>query len=127
MPYRDREAQRAYQRTWVARRRAVFFKDKRCEWCAETDGLELHHRNPDRKVSHNIWSWGEKRRQTEIDKCVVLCGGCHSRAHGQARRLEAELRNPHGSVRRYWTGCRCQPCRDAKREYNREHPGRRAA
>lgn len=127
MPYASRSAQRDYQRRWVARRRALFFKGKRCEWCGSGDFLELHHRDPSRKVHHAIWSWGEKRREAEIAKCIVICQACHQRAHAEARRVEAELRNPCGTWQAYKRGCRCEACRAANREYNRAHPLRRRA
>ena len=124
MPYKDPDAQRAYQRRWVHIRRASFFAGKACEWCESTEELELHHRDTNKKESHKIWSWGEARRLVEIAKCIVLCATCHRRAHAEARRVEAELRNPHGTRQRYELGCHCEPCRSAKADYNRE---RRAA
>lgn len=120
MPYADRQAQRDYQRRWAARRRAEYLDGKTCSWCDSDDDLELHHADPSKKVAHAIWSWGRERRLNEIAKCIVLCRSCHNRAHGQARRVEAELRNPHGTVRRYWIGCRCDLCRLARREYERD-------
>lgn len=127
MPYANREAQREYQRRWIARRRGAFFKTKTCEWCASKEGLELHHRDPSKKLHHAIWSWGEKRRQAEIDKCFVLCRPCHERAHAQARRVEAELRNPCGTWQSYKRGCRCDSCRAGNREYLRELKQRKDA
>ena len=127
MPLPTKEAQREYQRQWLARRRQEFFEDKACEWCDATEGLELHHRDPARKEHHAIWSWSETRRLAEIAKCVVLCGPCHRKAHAQVRRLEAELRNPHGTRNRYGLGCRCSACRVAQSEYNRAHPARSTA
>lgn len=121
MPYADPEAQRDYQRRWVAERRALFFSEKACEWCGSPDELELHHRDVTRKENHRIWSWGEARRLAEIAKCIVLCATCHRRAHSEARRVEAELRHVHGTRQRYELGCRCGDCREAKRTYNREH------
>jgi hypothetical protein len=120
MAYRDPEAQRAYQRAWVARRRATFFKCKTCEWCGSAEKLELHHRDPSRKENHAIWSWGEARRLAEIAKCIVLCHSCHQRAHSEARKIEAELRNPCGTVAAYKRGCKCDACRAANAERNRE-------
>lgn len=124
MPYRDRAAQREYQRRWCAERRAEFFGDKSCAWCGSTDALELHHADPNKKVSHAIWSWGRERRLNEIAKCVVICRACHQRAHAEARRVEAELRHPCGTRQAYQRGCRCDGCRAAQRDY---HRARRAA
>lgn len=119
MPYKNADLQRKAQREWVARRRAEFFLGKQCEWCAGTDHLELHHRDPSRKESHNIWSWSTPRRIAEIAKCIVLCVVCHRRAHAEVRRVEAELRNPHGTYLRYKMDCRCADCRAANRDYQR--------
>lgn len=127
MPYADRQAQREYQRRWIARRRAVFFKGKACAWCASTVALELHHRDPNLKLHHAIWSWGETRRQAEIAKCIILCDSCHERAHGEARRVEAELRNPCGTWQSYKRGCRCVACRAGNRDYLRELKRRKDA
>lgn len=35
--------------------------------------------------------------------------------------------HPHGSHKRYWRGCRCQPCRDAVSKYLRDRKGGVAA
>lgn len=127
MPYQDRDAQREYQRRWVAQRRAAWFADKTCSWCGGSDRLELHHADPEKKLNHKIWSWGENRRLNEIGKCIVLCRPCHERAHGEARRLAAELRNPCGTIQAYGRGCRCEWCRRAKSEYERNRKARKAA
>lgn len=119
MPYKDPQQQRRAQREWLARRRQAFFVDKECDWCGSSDGLELHHRDPFKKESHKIWSFSAVRRAAEIAKCIVLCGPCHKRAHADVRRLEAELRNPHGTYLRYKLDCRCDPCRAANRDYQR--------
>lgn len=120
MPFADRAAKRAYQREWVARRRAEFMQDKACAWCSSTDRLELHHADPNKKVHHAIWSWGTARREAEIAKCIVICRACHERAHAEARRVEAELRHPCGTVQAYKRGCRCMACRRGNRDYQRE-------
>lgn len=119
MPYKDPDLQRKAQREWVARRRAAFFADKACEWCGSAESLELHHRDTSKKESHSIWSWSAARRAVEIAKCIVLCNPCHKRAHAEVRRVEAELRNPHGTRQRYELGCHCPLCRLAKSESNR--------
>lgn len=118
MPLRG-QAKRDYQRRWVAARRAEFFQGRTCAWCGTSDELELHHADPNKKVSHAIWSWGTERRLNEIAKCVVICRGCHARAHSEARRVEAELRHPCGTVQSYKRGCRCDLCRRGNRDYQR--------
>lgn len=78
MPYADPARQREYQAKWVARRRAEWFEDKSCVECGSTSNLELHHLDPEQKVSHRIWSWSQARRETELAKCVPLCARCHA-------------------------------------------------
>jgi 5-methylcytosine-specific restriction endonuclease McrA len=72
-----KEYMRNYGREWMRRRRAAFFDGKSCDKCGATSSLELHHRNPEEKIAHGIWSWAEPRRKAEIAKCVVLCESCH--------------------------------------------------
>lgn len=76
------EAQREYQRLWVARRRAAFFSGKSCIQCGSTEGLELDHtdrttKDPVLKLGTRIWSWSEDKRAAEIAKCQILCHECH--------------------------------------------------
>lgn len=83
MPYRDREAQRAYQRRWMAERRREFLAGKGCSFCTSTENLEIHHFDPGAKVHHAIWSWSKPRREAELAKCIVLCRACHVRRHNE--------------------------------------------
>lgn len=127
MPRPTAELQRQYQREWMRKRRARYLAGRDCEWCHATEDLQIHHRDPNTKKDHAIWSWKPERREAELAKCMVLCGRCHRKAHGQARRVEAELRNPHGTYRRYRLGCRCDLCRLANAEYERGRKARVAA
>lgn len=79
MSYSDPDAQRQYQREWVARRRAKWFADKTCVDCGGAADLELDHIDPTQKVSHRIWSWSWERIEAEAAKCVVRCTDCHER------------------------------------------------
>jgi len=77
MPYKDKEKQKEYQREWMAKRRAIFFKDKTCAKCGSVNQLELDHIDSSTKISHRIWSWSQERRDKELKKCQVLCQDCH--------------------------------------------------
>ena len=91
-----KEEQREYQRKWVAKRRADFFADKECIRCGSHEDLELDHVDPSQKISHNIWSWSEHRRLTEIAKCQILCHDCHvtkSQENGDVARGERSGKN----------------------------------
>lgn len=113
MAYADPERQRAYQREWVAERRANWLSDKCCVDCGATDRLELDHIDPDQKADHRIWSWSWKRIEEEVAKCVVRCAPCHRARHA------AEARR-HG-IGLYGRGCRCDECRAAKAASNRKY------
>ena len=110
MPFKDPQAQRAYQREWRQRRRDEFMADKTCDRCGSTMGLQLHHRDPMQKIGHNVWSWSAERRAVELAKCEILCDSCHRDHHGETRRRQAELRNPHGTNAAYHRGCACPEC-----------------
>lgn len=81
MPYKDKNKARSYQANWIRNRRQIFFEDKSCLVCGSNENLVLHHRNPEEKESHKIWSWSDKRRFAEIAKCDVLCQNCHIEVH----------------------------------------------
>ena len=114
------EAKRKYQREWRAKRRAEYFEGKSCEKCGATEGLELDHVDPTKKVSHNIWSWSQKRRDAELAKCQVLCKGHHREKTNAALMAGAE----HGTRRKYKQGCHCVPCRGANAEYRKGNRAR---
>lgn len=118
MPYKDLAQQREYQRQWMANQRAVFFAGKSCVDCGSAEDLELDHLDKTTKADHRVWSWSSKRRQAELEKCVVRCDACHNERHA------AERRQDHG-VGAYKRGCRCQVCRDAKAEKERRWRERR--
>jgi hypothetical protein len=100
-----REYMQKYQREWIARRRAEWFKDKRCIDCGKTDNLEIDHRDPSQKVSHSIWSWSLERRDEEAAKCDVRCHACHVNRHrGDARDWAVVLRRDDGPSGTAWCG-----------------------
>lgn len=123
MAYKDKEAQREYQRQWVAKRRAEFFADKSCVLCGSTDRLELDHIDPSAKVSHRIWSWSEARRSAEIEKCQILCYYHHQEKTSK----DKASRVVHGSYVMYtYRKCKCTECRAWKslenKKRNRSNP-----
>lgn len=113
MPYACPEAQREYQRTWIASRRAEYFADKVCASCGGVDRLELDHVDPSTKVTHAIWSWSATRRAAEIAKCQTLCYRCH-----KAKSAEFAF-VPHGGGVRGRDKCPCRLCKDARATYAR--------
>lgn len=102
MPFKDPAARRRYNREWMARRRAEWFAGRSCVDCGATEKLEVHHRDPEQKISHRVWTWADDRREAELAKCEPLCQSCHHKRH---ERVAA-----HGGERRYRQGCRCAVC-----------------
>jgi 5-methylcytosine-specific restriction endonuclease McrA len=114
MPCATVEAQREYQRRWIADRRSSFFAGKTCVQCGSSENLELDHIDPASKTEHRIWSWSEERRLAEIAKCQVLCAGCHL-----LKSIESDWpKTDHGRGRMYKLGCRCTLCVEFKRVEN---------
>lgn len=121
---RDLEKLRAYQRAWVAKRRADFLAGKSCVSCGSLDRLEVDHIDPKTKTHHAVWSWADERRRTELAKCQVLCNSCH-----MEKSLVDGSRAPrrHGTRTGYDRGCRCQDCRDGKAMSMREWRAKKRA
>lgn len=119
MAYKDREAQREYQRLWIAKRREKYVNlhGGKCCKCESQENLEFDHRDRNQKVDHRIWSWAEARIVEELKKCDLLCKKCHTE-----KSIE-EMGYPerkHGTHLMYVkAGCRCAECKDAHAETNR--------
>lgn len=73
------EAKRAYQREWVARRRAFYVQlfGGCCSKCSSKRGLQFDHVDPNTKLAHSIFSWSHDRIRKELKKCQLLCVSCH--------------------------------------------------
>ena len=123
MPYSDPAQQRRYQREWVARRRQAWLDENGpCVRCGSADELEVDHVDPEKKVSHRVWSWSAERRDAELSKCQVLCGECHAKKTIEMLTVET----PHGTHSGYsYHGCRCADCLDAQASYQRQHRSKR--
>lgn len=127
MGYKDPDRQRAYQREWLARRRAQWFEGRVCVDCGSIERLELDHIDPMTKASHNIWSWSWKRIAEETAKCQVLCRACHEIKSAEELWIIREI-GPyiHGQYSCYTSGgCRCEKCRRAQRDYSRMYRARK--
>lgn len=122
MPYKNIDQMREYQRTWVASRRAKFFKDKECIQKDETcDGpLQLDHKDPSQKWKHRIWSYSWKKILEETAKCQILCTSHHYKKTAQDVRKMRE--DAHGTLAGYekWH-CRCERCAKFMHGSNEEY------
>jgi len=73
-------AQKKWYRNVVCSRRRQWLKENGpCVECGSWERLEVDHRDPRTKTSHNIWSWSDAKRIAELAKCQVLCRSCHKR------------------------------------------------
>ena len=90
MPFKNLEDKQEYQREWLQKRKDRYFKNKKCKKCGSNRNLILHHRDPDAKESHKIWSWAPQRFWDEIRKCDVLCEKCHEELHAKKNRKDSE-------------------------------------
>lgn len=104
MPNKSNGAKAKYQREWIARRRAEWFKGKCCTDCGSTDRLELDHRDPSTKVTNSIWSWNAERIKEEAAKCDVRCGPCHRKRHRRRPDISELLRRNKGPAGTLWCG-----------------------
>jgi 5-methylcytosine-specific restriction endonuclease McrA len=107
------DKKKEYQRKWIAARRAEYLSDKSCVVCGSTDRLEVDHINPEEKISHNVWSWRQERRDKELAKCQILC----FEHHKQKSKEDAIARRQHGRTL-YAHGCKCDICVEAQRLHN---------
>lgn len=123
MPYRNKEQQLKYQRDWISARRNKWFnKHGPCVICGSKDNLELHHKDPTKKISHRIWSWSWSRIEEETKDCEVRCFKCHHLIH------DGSKESWHGTSGGYSNhGCRCIKCVEANKlkckEYRRNKRG----
>jgi hypothetical protein len=109
---------RAYAKT--QERRVRWFKDHGPCACGSWSDLELHHVNPETKVSHRIWSWCNAKREAELAKCVAFCSACHKAITAQQTKTLFTLPQKewkHGTLNTYnRRGCRCIGCREYKHQ-----------
>lgn len=104
---RNIENKRQFQREWLKKRKKEDLeKLGPCLFCGSVENIEIHHIDPDKKISHGIWSWSEKRKNDELKKCVSLCNRCHRLFHALVRKIPVE----HGNTMYKW-GCRCEECK----------------
>ena len=122
LPYSSPAAKREYQRQWRNRRRDEYLAryGNKCGRCGSQDNLEFHHRNRDEKVSHKIWTFSIQRIEAELAKCDLLCMKCHFVETAKERGYYQYVHGTHTCYTK--TKCRCELCRAANAEKQRNIP-----
>lgn len=94
-----------------------------CGVCGTTENLQFDHKDRSSKgmTITDMKCYSEVRFQEELVKCQLLCVTCHNQKTVQ------EVwggPSPHGALRKYQSGCRCDLCVENYRTYNREYQRR---
>ena len=94
-------------------------KSKKDQWAWRITGFEKVQ-----AVVSYLWPWLCSRRRGRIKEvlAIALTGQVHG-GMKKGYKTQKALNRPHGDVRKYWQGCRCESCMGASRLYAR---GRRA-
>ena len=91
-----------------------------CVFCGSTENLEIDHIDPTTKLftlGSKLASVSETKYLIEIVKCQLLCHVCHmSKSISEA----GKQRKAHGRYTMYRQGCRCDECKKANNDYQRE-------
>jgi len=78
MGYKDPAQRREYQRRWLADRRRQWFEatGATCVRCGASEDLVLHFPKGDRRISNQVWSWSDERREKALAEARVVCRKC---------------------------------------------------
>jgi hypothetical protein len=118
----------SYDAWYKAERRAQWILDNGpCAWCGTWEDLEVDHIDPSTKTIRTslIWQTNEEQRVAELAGCQVLCKKCHR----QKTTIEAESKVQHGTLHMYNSPrykCRCDACKLAYANYQRQYRARKA-
>jgi 5-methylcytosine-specific restriction endonuclease McrA len=121
MPMATIEEQREYQRLWVKKRRDTWLKENGpCVVCGSWENLEVDHEDPQKKVTHRVFSWSKERREEELSKCRALCYDCHKEKTALELSEKFSVVDPtrwkHGTNNTYNKHkCRCEKCVEWRR------------
>lgn len=114
---KDKVYMNAYMKARYAKRRkeAIIRLGGSCVDCGSLEELEIDHIDPSLKdfaLSEGS-SYSDARWNAELEKCQLLCKACHTAKHNS--------KFPCGTAQRFWRGCRCDGCRKAKNNYDKEY------
>lgn len=127
MTKRDRkEYMREYQLKWMHKRRDEWISaNGPCKKCGSADRLEVDHVYESEKKYNpsQIWSRKQEDRDRELAKCQVLCYDCHLKKTIEFLATGYTC----GTHNAYASGCRCDSCKEAQRDYNQQWRKRKIA
>jgi hypothetical protein len=69
------------------KQKAINYKGGKCEICGYdrcNQALQFHHLDPSKKdfgISAHGFTRSWDKVKSEIDKCILVCGNCHSEIH----------------------------------------------
>lgn len=88
----------------------------RCAECGSTDDLEFDHIDRTLKSGYisKMFSQSEKRYKDELEKCQLLCSGCHQ------RKTISENTVGHGGGLTGIRNCYCDECKPLKKSYMKD-------
>lgn len=94
----------------------------RCSLCGSSSRLEVDHRDPQEKKYRVGTLWGERsfdRLFAELEKCQLLCYGCHRKKTGKETSARQTGRFSHGTIYAWMkVKCKCEECVQAKRAWH---------
>lgn len=91
--------------------------------CGSWLELEVHHKDPTTKISHNVWSWKVEKLMNELSKCEVMCDKCHNEFHSAQRRKLVHGLSGYDGIHK----CRCLICKQAKSVANKKRVRKRVS
>jgi len=121
MPYKDQYKQSEYQRQRISDRRNILigYMGGKYNKCGSTENLEFDHINPLEKqfFISRILSCRWEIIEKELEKCHLLCEGCHL-DKTSIENAKPQIHGTRHSYEKY--RCRCDPCRAVKSALNRK-------
>ena len=104
---------------------AIIFLGGKCVKCSGTQNLQFDHIDMKEKEFGvaKIMLHSKEKLYKELSKCQLLCSKCHGEKTLDEMGLE-DARKTHGTLSSY-RYCRCDECRKAKSDWQREYSRKR--
>lgn len=124
---RDKSNYNQYMRSYVLdryktlREAAIEKYGGCCVECSSMDRLEFDHIDPKTKEFSigKLWSLSQDKIDKELQKCQLLCKGCHDKK-SILERGQKIAKGFHGT-RSSYRYCKCAACKAAQSEYMKKY------